>query len=789
MKQKNQEVFEIQSNEQQINKEKTDLAQQNRQMVRMAEMNGSADPSTLNREEEKTEGKSLQDMGLPMELIEKMYILASDANKASSYFKPVVENASALVEKKYSDMREVARDIGNLMDSIFYYLDNRGASLFSTQRKARRGVCNDVLTGVGKYLYNAEPEFKDEIQRKVCYLKTFEEPELTGKAAVNGFVREYGYTISNESVNTEIAKRRFMELSQQETAKDATQSLSRIRLSLEGLNAMMTNKMPPAPGDSATEEEKKAYENEIRFVGFGITKMHRAIIASCQSYIDSKNADKRLVKLARDLIAGCEHDSKFFANGISEYIAGHKGSDVVTWGDAIAQKGSESIQLADASVQKMGAGTSVIYRYKTNNKNKYFKEEEKVSNNLEETLNGILEKIRSMPDYKEEYEEKIKTLEQAMKNQISKAGTESYNQASKNLKDQYNTLITLLGGIQTPIEKARRKKEKILNKNPLLQYLYNLGDDNNDDNDPEFCKFVCSIVTEFLKKFNSDYIAVSQVKIEAGSTLSNRNVATSRMADLMGISHMVMKSETQEVQNGKRKIIGNVMEEARGQEASKAYTNGKRYSSVGVNQMIIMQVFDLICGQVDRNMRNYYVKTNSEDKITDVFMLDNDMSFGNLTKIDGNQNVMSLAMSNSIMIEALSPEIKAAIKRLDTYSEGDLGFIFGDIISEKEISSLKKRINTISESIKEYEKKPKSKQEKKIAKLMEDPHFRAVRYQYLLYNKVNSFLKNNNIPEEKRESVASGYMSTLSYLKYDNLLPYEEIKAEYEELLKKGSAA
>ena len=77
----------------------------------------------------------------------------------------------------------------------------------------------------------------------------------------------------------------------------------------------------------------------------------------------------------------------------------------------------------------------------------------------------------------------------------------------------------------------------------------------------------------------------------------------------------------------------------------------------------------------------------------------------------------------------------------------------------------------------------------KIAKLMEDPHFRAVRYQYLLYNKVNSFLKNNNIPEEKRESVASGYMSTLSYLKYDNLLPYEEIKAEYEELLKKGSAA
>ncbi|MBO6214405.1 MAG: hypothetical protein J6N76_02580, partial [Lachnospiraceae bacterium] len=695
-------------------------------------MNAGNNPQLNDENTAQAQGKTLNQLGFSDELFEKIFVLADDTNKASKYFQPVIDAAAVLKEKRYSSPTEAAKDIGELMGNIFYYLDNRGASRFSRQRTARRKVCNDVLKGFGSYLYTAEPEFKDAIQQRVCYAKAFEAPESTEKAAVDEFVTSYGETISNESINTEVAKRRFLELPPEAIKKDATNSLAKIRLSLDALSAMMTNKMPPVPKENASAEEKKAYESEIMFVGFGITKLHREIIASCNTYIGQKKIDKRLAAVARDLIAGCEHDSKFFANGISEYLAGHKGQDVVTWGDAIAQKGSEYVQLSDKDVKKIGAGTSVVYRYKKNKENKYFKEEEKVSANLNETTDSFFEKLDKMPGYDESFKDNLSNLKEQLTEQFRNAGFSSYSKPDKALVAQYDLLIKQFfikkGSRRTFIEMAKTFDEDTLEKNSLLDYLSKLDESKN----PEYCKFVNSIISDLLKKFNSDYIAVSTVKIDPGNTLSNRNVATSRMAELMGISNMVMKSETQEVRNGKDKLVGNVMEEAKGRTAAIALNNNKKYSPEGINQIVTMQVFDLICGQLDRNTQNYNVQLK-DDCINSIYMIDNDMSFGNLTDIKEGEPTMSMVKSNSIMIEALSPQIKDTIKKLADYSTDALSFVFGDILSKKEIACLKTRITIISDSIKEYEKDIEAdSEEKKIAEYMKDPYFRALRYQYRL---------------------------------------------------------
>ena len=493
------EGYEIKTtHEEPVNIEQKDFAQLNQMEMKHTEVKDNPAFSPENKTEVKEGKKDLQSLGFPTELVDYISILAEDKNKASEYFRPVVETSRRLMEG-YNTAGEAAMDFGDLLESIFYYLDNRGSSFFSKQRNTRRSTCNQVLDRLGNYLYTADPEFKTEIQTRVGYLKSFgnaEGAENENNASANRFATEFGYTISDDSIKTEIAKRRFKNL----PPEALTGQISKIRLSMEGLESMLTNKMPPMPAENASAEEKKAYEDEVKFVGFGISKMYRQIIAACGSYIETKNADKKLVVLTRDLMTGCEHDAKVFANGISEYIAGHKGSDVVTWQDAIAQKGSVGIQLADENVKKMGDGTSVLYRYQKDGQNKYFKEEEKVSRDMSGSWECISEKIRKMPDYKEAYSDELDKLCKAVEQQIKGVSNFKYNDKlhSRDVYAQYYKLVVdfMFGGQEgdSLILKAKKKGSLTCEKNPLFNYLAGL------DEKSEYGKFAISILEEFFKK-------------------------------------------------------------------------------------------------------------------------------------------------------------------------------------------------------------------------------------------------------------------------------------------------
>ena len=128
--------------------------------------------------------------------------------------------------------------------------------------------------------------------------------------------------------------------------------------------------------------------------------------------------------------------------------------------------------------------------------------------------------------------------------------------------------------------------------------------------------------------------------------MSRRNVATSRVAALMGLENLVANSQTAEIYDeaSGQTFKGNLMEKAQGMSAAQFLKNeqkkGKENKSwtktdIKVNvtggfqrDMCNLQVLDVICGQSDRHHNNFFVSTNEAGELAGLQGIDNDGAFG-----------------------------------------------------------------------------------------------------------------------------------------------------------------
>jgi hypothetical protein len=115
--------------------------------------------------------------------------------------------------------------------------------------------------------------------------------------------------------------------------------------------------------------------------------------------------------------------------------------------------------------------------------------------------------------------------------------------------------------------------------------------------------------------------------------LGARSVAMYRLDQLLGIN-MLAKTEfavsQRRDQTGKlTEKMGVFMEKAKGEKAETLAKGGRLAEDDTMLQRALnkLQMLDVICGQVDRHMGNYYIAM-SDGKVTGVQGIDNDMSFG-----------------------------------------------------------------------------------------------------------------------------------------------------------------
>lgn len=155
-----------------------------------------------------------------------------------------------------------------------------------------------------------------------------------------------------------------------------------------------------------------------------------------------------------------------------------------------------------------------------------------------------------------------------------------------------------------------------------------------------------------------ELLTVSGIADEGGKiNMTKRNVATSRMAALIGLEHLVAKSQEVEIfdEATNRTLRGNLMEKAEGMqmrdEFTRAYKEARgkgtavRVSGSAQRDIVNLQVLDVLCGQMDRHSGNIMVKLDrqtpvseenpltGEETITGIQGIDNDAAFGTNTDV------------------------------------------------------------------------------------------------------------------------------------------------------------
>ena len=204
-------------------------------------------------------------------------------------------------------------------------------------------------------------------------------------------------------------------------------------------------------------------------------------------------------------------------------------------------------------------------------------------------------------------------------------------------------------------------------------------------------------------------MAEGNARIKDGRNISNRNIATSRMATLLGIENLVCDSRSAYIRRKGKLRKGVVMENSGGKDGgeliNKAREENKKikYSDEAINQLFTIQMFDTLCGQIDRNHRNFHFEHKVEGDtyiLTNVKCIDNDMSFGNKTDITEDFNQLRAVSERNL--KALPIEM---LNRFMGLMPVNFESILGDLLEKDEIEALTERLNIIKDAVRDMEKK------------------------------------------------------------------------------------
>ncbi len=250
--------------------------------------------------------------------------------------------------------------------------------------------------------------------------------------------------------------------------------------------------------------------------------------------------------------------------------------------------------------------------------------------------------------------------------------------------------------------------------------------------------FMTSSLRKLAKMANAQDVAENCAGIAKGAELAKRNVATARIAEMLGLKDLVVHSEMADVViNGKR-MRGVMMDHAEGDLIPNIYNGAiaankkTKYSVQAVRSLLNLQILDIICGQVDRNNGNFLATSKMEngtcviDKITGI---DNDMAFGCLSYSDIckdtiNKKVSGIFENGKLRVPCIDNALAKQILDLNIET---VRFKMIDLLSKEERDYLADRIRGLQEAILELqhqERKAKQKlkreKEKAILKLQKE---------------------------------------------------------------------
>lgn len=390
-----------------------------------------------------------------------------------------------------------------------------------------------------------------------------------------------------------------------------------------------------------------------------------------------------------------------------------KYSEGKTLNDAIAESRIQRIDITNQKGERVGAGVSSRLRIGGG----FFTEETHVMDLSSEEKKDDLERIKSRQGRKRA--DKDKTTKYAV------------DFASKNLSREAKSILGKMPKVEGmtsdcvyyPKEndgKTRSKKsfktDQALvvaeHKEEIIDYYRDVYQAT-----PKVAEELYEFQRKKVAKATECYQAFLDVGMKYGAELSSRNVASSRLASLLGHSEVIAGSRMAVTVNNGVEHKGVIMDDAKGRDASKEENKivlsklipeGKdlfdAFTPEGIKQMAALSVMDLVAGQADRHYQNMFydiAMTPDGMKIQGVQGIDNDAAFG-LFQIRGESlSNIDVAPDKLGTIVDLKCIDKGVLENLQKMEKNLLKYGFGDILDSDELDAMSVRINQVLERVKD----------------------------------------------------------------------------------------
>lgn len=437
-----------------------------------------------------------------------------------------------------------------------------------------------------------------------------------------------------------------------------------------------------------------------------IVAAYNEVITYCDSYLQSKNPRTKNGKMRKEVVQSimdtCTRELSGFeeasANVFNEVQKGGK----MQWIDVLRKLRTQTIDM-DApgrEVQKGGENTSEVLICNIDGEKKYFKKSEKFENITSVDL-----------AYREIENAKQDSIEEKIKNYIAE---------NPDIKESFEFFIETIPNSST-LFTLKKASEDTLDeiKEGLIRYM---------NNDSRLINAVCTDVEstkqfmvfgQSLQKNHIKNSVCSSAEIEKNAVLSNHNVATSRVANLLDVPQLIASSKNVTLKYQGETIEGNLMDEAKGETYMSLYIKEKNgdiditWSKNALKQLYTLQLIDYLCGQVDRNLGNFMCNvdksaSNKTWKIKNITGIDNDMSFGNLDL--ENKRIKSYGINTMRPLTDKNGELNIPAvdywvnHRLMTLTPELLKFSLKDLLSENALNAAVNRLKTLQDALEEAEK-------------------------------------------------------------------------------------
>ncbi len=462
------------------------------------------------------------------------------------------------------------------------------------------------------------------------------------------------------------------------------------------------NMLTEATGKEVPQGDEALYAVQIQT----ICEDYQNLISCCDrvvSYIKGKRRPSEQETTMLEMIPRLKSQSQEELDRFTVIRSGYLGKTFVSapnWMEAIYQMRAVSLDMEN--VRTEGAGTSILYiQENPNGTSNYIKEAENLAPNNEI---GTLVRL-----YLESRTKEVQDRFQV----FIKQG--KYPKIDSNLSDI------------VPLIEAYAVKGMETSEIPGLVAQKATPDTVEAFGGVENVKDFLS----YAAKKNTEHIqGKDTVKMTPESTVSDRNVSTSRAAETLGLGNIVARSETVMLSKEDGTMVhANSMEGVTGEgvkEMAKliklAKDNGMEISLSGTaaKELFELQIFDLICGETDRHEGNYMAIYNVSPKneageggvynVTGIKAIDNDMSFGTLGPRDivrTQNHAMPLGVTFDESGTPVVPDMVSVPfisrqfydKIMSPITADYLKFEQMDIRSKEELDALKARFQTVQTQI------------------------------------------------------------------------------------------